>query len=544
MKTRKLRKIVIPVMIISFLMSWYNTDIVKAEPGDTGIKNAMDDAISGELVGLCNQLGLFTVDEGSEWPVERPMDWKWLAGKNIATKKLPRYYFHGIEKQSHYDVDLTYGSLFGNKWPYDKQYKGGDGRMHPTIGDVCAALGIPQVKNYTVDNGGFHDASYGQRKYDDVNFTEILSIMSQGEKGNWRTVTYHDFNDFIRREEAQNLYYECDVNWWMYYEWEEHVWDPHKEEWQTIIHGMHIDCGHGKDGEGTAQGMPPYRHDGGHTWMKTKYYAKVKVKPMGLRELYMLSDVYPSDINDDFYLHTNYELLNHQEDYTYTYLRIDKEMNPVNYFDLRSKLSPIYEELKEYYGVARGRSAPYYIEEPYNLEANPIAEEYTKAFQFYDEMLSDWDINWDGDISEAQSMILALAQQAIGKIGYVYAGKTSGTGWEAIAALSNKDDKNRTNGLDCSGFVQWVYRSTVGVNLPGSCSGYKGKKEVSKSELQPGMIGVMYGTATATRSGNHMGIYAGKDSSGKDLWIHCTGSSGVVINSYGGFSHYYDPLGG
>lgn len=40
---------------------------------------------------------------------------------------------------------------------------------------------------------------------------------------------------------------------------------------------------------------------------------------------------------------------------------------------------------------------------------------------------------------------------------------------------------------------------------------------------------------------NHVGIYVGKDGSGNDVWCHCTGGSQrtVVINSYGGFRHFY-----
>lgn len=537
---RKIRKqisilLIIGVLTPIFAISNYKPTYAGTE---TGIKNAMDDAISGELVALCNELGLDTVDYGGSWiPPRSP---HWLQGMGIAIKKLQRWLFNKKEVDSHYNVRKTYASLFANPWPYDIQYVGGDGRTHPSVGDVCAALGISQVKEF-----GEYDAAYGDRKYNDVNFTEILAIMAQGEKGNWRTVNYHEFNEFIRRPEAQNLYYECDIEWIVVYKCEHQETDSNGEP-ITVEHYMDESYGHGKEGEGAAQGAPEEKFEGIHHWIKDHYWGKVKVKPMGLRNLYMLADAVPSDMNMDFYYHTNLELLNHQEDYTHTYLRDEADLNPVNYYDDRDKMSPIYEDLIDYYGYAKGRSAPYYIEKPYNLEDNPIAEEYTKMFQEYDlAAMKDWNIEWSGDITEAQQMILALAQSAIGKIGYVYGGSTGGIGWDAISKLSNSDDKGRTNGLDCSGFVQWVYRSALGVDLPRSCNGYKGYQSISKSELQPGMLGVMYGKATDARSGNHIGIYAGVDSSGKDVWIHCSGSGGgVVINNFGGFTTYYNPLGG
>ncbi len=536
LKNKKiLYKIISLLLIVGILTPFLHVETVHAAP-ETGIKNAMDDAISGELVALCNELGLDTVDFGSSWVggTER----NWLSGMAIAIKKLFKWFFHRVENDPlcHYNVKKTYASLFANKWPYDKQYHGDDDRMHPTIGDVCAALGIEQVKEF-----GQYDAAYGERKYDDVNFTEILAILAQGDKGNWRTVDYEVFNDYIRRPEAQNLYYECDIEWWVNFECDSCV----DEKGRPKHCQLNKSYGHGKEGEGAAQAAPDEFDEPPHHWVKQYYWGEVTVKPMGLRNLYMLAEAVPSDINQDFYFHTNYDLLNHHEDYTHTYLREAAELNPVNYFDKRTKTSPIYEDLIAYYGKAMGRSAPFYIEKPYNLEDNPLAKIYTEMFQQYRaEEMQEWNIEWDGDVSEAQQKILALAQSAIGKISYQYGGRASGLGWDATFGSSTPDYKKRVNGLDCSGFVSWVYQSTVGFNPGYSCAAYKDKPTISRSELQPGMLGVKYGQANENTSGNHIGIYAGKDSSGQDLWIHCSGSSGVVINNYSGFTHFYNPLGG
>ncbi len=543
MKKRKYFKIILFALAFNVFIVFHGEKQVYAAK-DTGIKNAIDDAVTGEMIGLCNQLGLESVENG-EWPAERPKSIHWLLNKGIAIKNADwwwRYTKPG-EPESHYDVDLTYGSFFSQPWPYDRQYKGADGRWHPTVGDVCAKLGVPQVERF-VEQGGSADPAYGGRQYNDVNFCEILSILAQGEKGNWKTVDYEEFNEYIRDENAQNLYYEIEFGWYVYYEWEEWVTQENGDrgvETVCIIHGMHIFCGTNKDGEASAQGMPAYLGD--EPWLKTKYYAQVKLKPMGLRNLYILADVIPSEINKDFYYHTNAEILNHQEDYTKTYMREDRTLNPVYYDDKRPKTSPIYKELKEYYGEARGRSAPWYIEKPYNLEKDIRVKEYTERFLQQENQTKAFDIQWDGDVNEAQSAILSLAKSAIGRIGYEYGGKATGLGWNAVFGTAAGDDRGRKNGLDCSGFVNWVYSSSVGVTPGSNCASYDGKPEVSKEELKPGMLGIKYGPATKNRSGDHIGIYAGKDSSGKDLWIHCSGSNGVVMNSYGGFTHFYNPIG-
>ncbi len=549
MNKKKGLKIISLAITMIIIITFHGETFVRAEQ-ETGIKNAMDDAITGELVALCNELGLDTADQGSEWELSKyPFIPDYLQHNDIAIKKKDDDWVnHKRTDDSHYEVKWTYGSLFANPWPYDLQYKGKDGQWHPTVGDVCARLGVPQVETY-IENGGRHaDAAYGGRQYNDVNFCEILSILAQGDKGNWKTVDYEEFNEYIRNGEAQNLYYEVEIHWHVRYICE-HKERTHQNadgswEYEIVRHNKDFDCGFNVPGRNETQGMPKdLPPDGIHHFFKAKYWADVRVKPMGLRNLYMLADVAPTDIHKDFNYHTNYEILDHQEDYTKVYMRKDRTLNPIYYDEDRSKKSTIYKELKEYYGKAKGRSAPWYIEEPYNLYNNPIAKAYTEMFQLQEDQLQEFDIQWDGDVNEAQAAILSLAKSAVGRITYEYGGKANGLGWNATFGTATGDDKGRKFGLDCSGFVNWVYRSTTGVTPGSDCGSYKGKQEVSYNELKPGMLGVYYGQATSTRSGNHIGIYAGKDSSGKDMWIHCSGSKGVVMNNYSGFSHFYNPIG-
>lgn len=65
------------------------------------------------------------------------------------------------------------------------------------------------------------------------------------------------------------------------------------------------------------------------------------------------------------------------------------------------------------------------------------------------------------------------------------------------------------SGFDCSGFVQYVFRQTVGLVLPrSSFDQIRQGVAVSRENLQPGDL-VFFNTMRATAS--HVGIYIGED---------------------------------
>lgn len=72
-------------------------------------------------------------------------------------------------------------------------------------------------------------------------------------------------------------------------------------------------------------------------------------------------------------------------------------------------------------------------------------------------------------------------------------------------------------GFDCSGFVSYVYRSTLKLELPRSAEGmYSRGQSVEQSELQPGDL-VFFNTLG--RSLSHVGIYIGNGQ-----FVHATSS--------------------
>lgn len=152
------------------------------------------------------------------------------------------------------------------------------------------------------------------------------------------------------------------------------------------------------------------------------------------------------------------------------------------------------------------------------------------SYEDIEEMLS----MLPADVSKKRKDIVAFALEAVGKVGYQWGGKASGIGWSARFGSSAPDDKGRANGLDCSGFVQWVYRSAINKSLPGSTAGFGGYPRVQREDLEAGDLG-FYNIPGSEE--NHIGIYAGKDATGNDVWVHCAGATGSTYGT-GNFKYF------
>ncbi len=114
--------------------------------------------------------------------------------------------------------------------------------------------------------------------------------------------------------------------------------------------------------------------------------------------------------------------------------------------------------------------------------------------------------------------ILETAMSLEGKIPYEWGGKPINEGW-------NKR-WNKFNGLDCSGYVQWVYWTALGINtgLENTYAISNSCKQIKKSELQPGDLGLMFKGGSTEGRTNHVGIYLGDNN-----WIHCSSSADTVV---------------
>ena len=135
-----------------------------------------------------------------------------------------------------------------------------------------------------------------------------------------------------------------------------------------------------------------------------------------------------------------------------------------------------------------------------------------------------------------------------GKVNYFWGGKSLAIGWDSrwgelrkvTAAGSRTTGSYRPFGLDCSGFVDWVfYNATNGGYIIGHGGGAASQHNyctnISWNEAMPGDL-VFY------LEDDHVGIVCGWDDRGNLLVIHCASSANnVVITGTSGFSFVARP---
>ena len=152
------------------------------------------------------------------------------------------------------------------------------------------------------------------------------------------------------------------------------------------------------------------------------------------------------------------------------------------------------------------------------------------------------------DLSEERKQVVLTAYQLLGKVNYFWGGKSLVLGWdsrwgtpmEVTAAGSSTTGTMRPFGLDCSGFVDWVfYNQSGGSYVIGHGGGASSQRsyctDISWSDTQPGDL-VFY------PGDSHVGIVCGFDGNGNVLIIHCaSGYNNVVVTGKSGFTSISRP---
>ena len=147
------------------------------------------------------------------------------------------------------------------------------------------------------------------------------------------------------------------------------------------------------------------------------------------------------------------------------------------------------------------------------------------------------------DLSPEREAVVRTACSLVGKVNYFWGGKSLVIGWDArwgevwqvTAAGSSTTGTYRPYGLDCSGFVDWVFYNAAGGQYiighgGGATMQHSYCTDISWADAQPGDL-VFY------PDNSHVGIVGGRDANGELLIIHCaSGYNNVVITGKEGFT--------
>ena len=157
--------------------------------------------------------------------------------------------------------------------------------------------------------------------------------------------------------------------------------------------------------------------------------------------------------------------------------------------------------------------------------------------------------NLPEDLSPEREAVVRTACSLVGKVGYFWGGKSLTLGWDfqwgelrqVTAAGSSTTGTYRPYGMDCSGFVDWVfYNATNGGYIIGHGGGAMSQHSycnpISWDDALPGDL-VFY------PDDSHVGIVGGRDANGDLLIIHCaSGHNNVVITGASGFTSIGRPV--
>ena len=152
------------------------------------------------------------------------------------------------------------------------------------------------------------------------------------------------------------------------------------------------------------------------------------------------------------------------------------------------------------------------------------------------------------DLSPEREAVVRAACSLVGKVNYFWGGKSLVIGWDVrwgelrqvTAAGNSTTGTYRPYGLDCSGFVDWVFYNQSGGSYVighggGATMQHSHCTNISWADAQPGDL-VFY------PDNSHVGIVGGRDTNGELLIIHCaSGHNNVVITGKEGFTSISRP---
>ena len=177
------------------------------------------------------------------------------------------------------------------------------------------------------------------------------------------------------------------------------------------------------------------------------------------------------------------------------------------------------------------------------LEQDEVLISATQSLAVSDATAQDILKNLPDSLSPERKKVIKAACSLVGKVNYFWGGKSSAIGWDSewgkLKTVSAEGSKTtgtkRPFGLDCSGFVTWSF---INSGFSASAIGHGTQGQIAKcnriswSQAQAGDLAFLSDLS-------HVGIIAGKDTSGNILVIHCSSSANNVVitsNSIFGFA--------
>lgn len=179
-------------------------------------------------------------------------------------------------------------------------------------------------------------------------------------------------------------------------------------------------------------------------------------------------------------------------------------------------ITDIYDEKYEKYDAAingKALSESIFVSMPVNtVIPTDIAEELRELNSAY---------------TEEQRSVIRAAISLYGRVPYQWGGKAHHAGYDNT--WWTFDESGEQKGLDCSGYVQWVYM-TAGYDpeiteaMLSTTTIIQNFEDITEDQLEPGDFGLLnYGEVT-----NHVGIYIGDG-----YFIHCSsGANTVTIDKF------------
>lgn len=213
------------------------------------------------------------------------------------------------------------------------------------------------------------------------------------------------------------------------------------------------------------------------------------------------------------------EIAPEKEEITYGEITLSYVGNDILFdtFQVTEKdIADIYDEKYEKYDAAingKALSESIFVSMPVNtIIPTDIADEIRELNSAY---------------TEEQRSIIRVAISLYGRVPYQWGGKAHHAGYDNT--WWTFDESGEQKGLDCSGYVQWVYM-TAGYDpditnaMLSTTTIIQNFEDITEDQLEPGDFGLLnYGEVT-----NHVGIYIGDG-----YFIHCSsGANTVTIDKF------------